>query len=256
MSVGPSSTARAPPRGRRSGPSPRRCRGAAVRRRAACPTGRPAGPRSSEGPGHLVRSLVATHQRPSFSTRRPSSTRSPVISSAYSGWPSAASAIRARTAASTESSASRFATSVSALLGPSGSTRIDVAFSFPPAHPGDRPGARGGPCTRAGSGRPARSPRRVPTSSRNFGSAHCRSSIAKTSGRSAASCSSSIRIAQNVSSGAALASADPDRLPDAVPRPCRRSSPDQRAPRASSARPRACRPHADPRSSMSASASG
>ena len=40
------------------------------------------------------------------------------------------------------------------------------------------------------------------TSSRNFGSAHWRSSITKTTGRSAARCSSSVRTAQSVSSGA------------------------------------------------------
>ena len=64
------------------------------------------------------------------------------------------------------------------------------------------------------------------TSSRNVGSAHCRSSIENTSGRSAASCSSSVRIAQNVSSGALSLPAIPiacptssATLPRAVARP-------------------------------------
>ena len=80
--------------------------------------------------------------------------------------------------------------------------RIDVAFNLPPAHPG---------CSSRSSGRAMHASRieasraksaTCSTSSRNFGSAHCRSSIEKTSGRSAARCSSSVLIAQNISSGA------------------------------------------------------
>ncbi len=109
--------------------------------------------------------------------------------------------MRSRTTGSTESSASRLVTSLPHSSAFSGSSRIEVAFNFPPAHPGRSSSSSGRAmhASRIGASR-ARSAM-CSTSSRNVSSAHWRSSITNTTGRSAASRSSSARTAQRISSG-------------------------------------------------------
>ena len=82
-----------------------------------------------------ARSSTARHE-PSSNRSRPSSISMPIISSTNSGFPSAAARIRSRAVPGRSASPSRLSSSAPASSPASGSSRIEVAFIFPPLQPG------------------------------------------------------------------------------------------------------------------------
>ena len=123
------------------------------------------------------------------------------ISSTKSAFPPDASVIRARASVPRSRSPSRFPINVSQSSSRSGSRRSDVALSFPPPQSGraSRSSFRATQSRKIGASRERSAT--CSTRSTNSGSAHCRSSITATCGRSAARASSSLRNATLVSAG-------------------------------------------------------
>ena len=145
-----------------------------------------------------------TRRRPSSGRPRGGAGRrrsaSPRSSSAKSGLPSVASAIRAAASGGRVARLRRFAISSRVSSSPSGSSRIEVAFSLPPPQPGRASSSSGRAMHSSMIGASRDRSATCSTRSRNVGSAHWRSSNTTTSGRRRATASNSRRAAQKISS--------------------------------------------------------
>ncbi len=146
------------------------------------------------------------------------------ISSTKSGLPAEAVVIRSRSSASSGASATRRSMSCAHSSAPSGSSRSDVAFIFPPPQPGRTSSSSVRAMQRRKIGASRERSATCSTRSMKIGSAHCRSSMTTTCGRSAARASSSRRKASCVSGGDVPITAsglDADREQDLDERPVR-----------------------------------
>ena len=146
------------------------------------------------------------------------------ISSTYSGLPADATVIRSRRSPVSGASATSSSMSAEHSSGASGSSKRDVALSLPPAQPGrtSRSSVRAMQRRKIGASRDMSET--CSTRSTNTGSAHWRSSITTTCGRSAARVSRSRRKASCVSGGDVPmtdSGSTPDRDQDLDERPVR-----------------------------------
>src|SRR5680860_894477 len=153
-------------------------------------------------------------QPPSVRCSKPSSRSIVVISSANRGFPSAEAAMRAFAAGSRETPPRMLAMTFSHSVCVSGSSKIDVALSFPPAQPGllSRSSGRDMHSNRSGASCVQSATYSINSSS--VGSAHCRSSITTMRGLFRASISNSLRTAHALSSDEVVTS----RIPQACAR--------------------------------------
>ena len=146
------------------------------------------------------RSSAVAFQRPFSRMINPSSTSMPSSSSMKSGLPSAAASTRSRASSSSSTRPSRFSTRRPHASVSSGSSRTEVALSFPPAQAGrrSRSSGREAQISRIGASRDQSDT--CSTRSRKVGSAQWMSSNTTTSGCRRASASNSLRMAQAPSS--------------------------------------------------------
>ena len=130
----------------------------------------------------------------------PSSLAIATICSTKSGLPSAASTTRRLTAAVKWRRERSASISRSDSASERDSRRIDVALSLPPAQVGRESSSSGRATVSSSIGASRVQSATCSTRSRNVGSAQCRSSSTTTSGRSRATRSRSVRVAQAISS--------------------------------------------------------
>jgi hypothetical protein len=160
------------------------------------------------GVPEAARSPVTT-QAPSSCRSRPSSSRAASSSSMNNGLPAAAPVMRSLAARGRLPSPVRPSSRAPASAWPRGSSSTVTALARPPAQAGRSSSSSERAMPTSRTGRPC-GPSAIPSSrSRKVGSAQCRSSKTSSSGRSAASVSSSRLVAQAASSIGAGAASSP-----------------------------------------------